>query len=769
MGTVTWEELGTPPDSETAVTTPAPSVAPDINAAPKTSYSWEDLGATPAGYKPPGIIQDVPPATLSGLEKGAMGIAGLPGAIGYYTRAGAGALSDLFTGSEQKKLDVQRAEEQNLTREQRQAIAEQKSIPIGGGLTIPTMLGTEEWGKQNLPKFEYKPSTKVGGAFQSGAQMGAESLVGGPRGAIRRFATGFGAGAGSDVAGDIAGALGGSTGKLFGDIGGAVVADIISHKILDIGANLGFTNKEAYKTLTDAISADMASNPELRAKLRQSIYSGEPVYVADLLTGKASDALLRSGYTQKQINAMRNINTKLAERRAGVQDAVDQKFSDLFQRDLRDDTYKNSLEAANDIERNKLYTDLKALPGAQNVMSPDLVSLANSNGYVGDAIESVNKMFTEGKISPSWNVNPPMGGLPANIQYWDLVKREIDHVINQAKKGENSTNILTGATDAKQALTKELDTIIPEYGTVRNQAAEMFGVETSLEAGYELGRKVASGSPFDIGDFATKFKKLSPDQKESFAEGAARYTMQKAKGDMKGLISYMENPNVSRTMREVLGPDRFDALYAKAVSGNLAATAQDFALTESGNVKKIAGLIGEIGGGAAGLGIPAAALTLNPAGLATVGAAVTGALAGVALNASERKVANRVVELAFSTKPEDARKFSKLLADNYDAVSVVRKLGDYMHSATQKGILAYIQSQREAPRTTGSSTPGLSLMSPMNAGGRVARKSGGRIKSNPISAEVRRVRMLLSEKTASMLSMPDDAIATALNLAKGNA
>lgn len=57
----------------------------------------------------------------------------------------------------------------------------------------------------------------------------------------------------------------------------------------------------------------------------------------------------------------------------------------------------------------------------------------------------------------------------------------------------------------------------------------------------------------------------------------------------------------------------------------------------------------------------------------------------------------------------------------------------------------------------------------MNKGGRIQRKSGGRIKSNPISAEVRRVRALLSEKTASMLSMPDDAIATALNIAKGNA
>lgn len=52
------------------------------------------------------------------------------------------------------------------------------------------------------------------------------------------------------------------------------------------------------------------------------------------------------------------------------------------------------------------------------------------------------------------------------------------------------------------------------------------------------------------------------------------------------------------------------------------------------------------------------------------------------------------------------------------------------------------------------------------SGDRVARKSGGRTIGNPISAEVKRVRTLLSEKTASMLSIPDDAIATALHLAK---
>jgi hypothetical protein len=769
--TVTWDQLGTPA-APVAPSQPEPSQAePSVPFAPegagKRTVTFDELGTPPEGYKPPTVMQDLPPAIGSGAARGAMGIAGTPGAIGYYARAGSGALSDVITGSEQRKLDVQRAEEEGLTREQRQAIAEERAIPIGGGLTIPTMRGTDEWGRQNIPGYDYAPSTKVGEAFQSGAQMGTESLIGGPKGVARRVATGFGAGAVSDVAGDVAGEFGGPTAKLFGDVGGAVVADIISHKVLDIGANLGFTNKEAYKKLTDAISADMASNPELRSKLRQASENGEPIYIADLIRGDRATELLLSKYSDKQINALNNINQKLFERREGVQNAVDQKFSGLFQRDLREDTYKKSLADANKLERDKLYTDLKSLPGAQGVMSPELENLANSNGYIATAMDQVNKMSKDGELATSWQVVPPMLGFKPNIQYWDVVKRSLDDVIEKASKGElnNSKNVLGGAQAAKEALVKELDTLIPEYGSVRNQAAEMFGVETSLEAGYELGRKAATGSPFDVGEFVTNFRKLSPDQKESFAEGAARFAMQKAQGNMSSLMTYMENANVRRTMREVMGADRFDDLYAKAVSSNLAATAKDFVLTEKGSAKKIASLIGEVGGGAVGFGAVPALATLNPVGLATLGAATVGALSGIALNASERKVANRVVELSFSTKPEDAKRLSKLLADNYDAVSVSRKLGDYMSSATQKGILAYINNQREAPKPTGS-TPGLSIMAPMNTGGRIARKSGGRTGGNSISAEVKRVRALLSEKTASMLSVPDDAIATALHIAK---
>jgi hypothetical protein len=98
--------------------------------------------------------------------------------------------------------------------------------------------------------------------------------------------------------------------------------------------------------------------------------------------------------------------------------------------------------------------------------------------------------------------------------------------------------------------------------------------------------------------------------------------------------------------------------------------------------------------------------------------------------------------------------------------AAVRNAVSKWEARTRAALSSSAAVQQSTP--TEIDIPGGGLPEGQNNGGRVGRKSGGRIRSNPISAEVRKVRTLLSEKTASMLSMPDDAIATALNLAKGN-
>lgn len=768
---VKWEDLGTPPAPEPAV----PVTPPGSDPAAPNVVTFDALGTPPEGYKPPGFMEDAPKAILSGAEQGGMGLAGMPGAIHYYADKAEKGIRSLVQG-EQAALDWERNKQEGLSREDRQSIAEGKATAFKtpwGTKPLPTMTGMDDWGRANLPNYDYEPSTKGGEMLQSGANFGVQSLVGGPKGMLRRFATGVGAGAGANVAGDVGNALGGNFGKVAGEIGGAVFADILAHKVIDFGSNMMLTNREAYAKLGDAISADMAADPAMAEKLRTAMKNGEPIYVADLMQGKAAQKLLADGFTGKQQFAMRKINQILENRASSIDNAVDQKFAGLFGRNLRDDNFATAVQEANKLERGRLYTGLKALPQAQSVISPSLISMYRGNGFIRDAMDSVSKKYRDGYIDPSFGVQIPAGGMAPNLQYWDLVKREIDDVIEAngpSGTGPNkSKNLYNGAVKAKEALTGELDTLVPEYASVRNQAAEMFGVENSLEGGYKMAQQLAGGSPFKTGEFMQKFRKLSADQQEAFAEGAARSMMQKAKGDMGGLISYMENPNVKRTMSAVMGADRFDALYSKAVTSNLMANASKFELVQQGGKRNLAQLAVEMGGGAAGgagIGaVSAAATSGNVMGLATLGAAATGALAGLALNSSERKVADRVVQLAFSPDPKDAMRFRKLLADNYDAVSVVRKLSDTMSSAAQKGMIAFLDSQRDGGDEYGMQAP--VYQPPMNAGGRVARKSGGRITSNPISSEVKKVRALLSQKTASMLSMPDDAVATALHIAKG--
>ena len=108
-----------------------------------------------------------------------------------------------------------------------------------------------------------------------------------------------------------------------------------------------------------------------------------------------------------------------------------------------------------------------------------------------------------------------------------------------------------------------------------------------------------------------------------------------------------------------------------------------------------------------------------------------------------------------------------LAGRNAQEKAIIRNAVSKWEARTRAAISGAAAVQQSAP--TEIDIPGGGLPVGENAGGRIQRKSGGRIKSNPISAEVKNVRALLSQKTASMLSMPDDAIATALNIAKGNA
>lgn len=168
--------------------------------------------------------------------------------------------------------------------------------------------------------------------------------------------------------------------------------------------------------------------------------------------------------------------------------------------------------------------------------------------------------------------------------------------------------------------------------------------------------------------------------------------------------------------------------------------------------------IGQIAGAGTGAGVGAmTGMAFGPFGPA-IGAGV-GLATTTGTQLAFRKAMERVTEKAVddALKTILAGREAQGMALKKEKIEDMRRI-----------IRAVLLSEAAAgPLQAEINIPGGGLPVSENAGGRVARKSGGKIK-NSISDEVRKVRALLSEKTASMLSVPDDAIATALNIAKGN-
>ena len=132
------------------------------------------------------------------------------------------------------------------------------------------------------------------------------------------------------------------------------------------------------------------------------------------------------------------------------------------------------------------------------------------------------------------------------------------------------------------------------------------------------------------------------------------------------------------------------------------------------------------------------------------------------MNYEEKKIAPVIAERLSSGSPEDMKKLGQLLSTNSDAYTLYQKM-----AAASDGIL--LNSAIARGQTQEENVPEFRMKrisTGQASGGRIERKSGGRAASNPISAEVSRVRVLLSNKTEHMLSVPDDAIATALHMAK---
>lgn len=443
------------------------------------------------------------------------------------------------------------------------------------------------------------------------------------------------------------------------------------------------------------------------------------------------------------------------------------------------DEFKAAVEAIN-AQNNPAYTAVMSMPEHQSVFSPELKNLLENRPVFGKILrERAQGAINRGEQPPAiYGSRGTLNLQPFNapsLEYLDGVYRNVRDMAKQAYD-TGDTQLGKDYKEAANALRSELDKISAKnqagesvYKTIRDDASELFGAKNALEAGYKFTR---AADPMKVNDITAAYTKYSPNQKEQFRIGLLANIKDEAlKGGANKVTSWFDgsNPQMYAKIEKILGPNdairlgnqvRIQKILNEGQAPNVP---QEIA---TGRTSRIT-LPGAAAGLTAGVvfgeklmeNIPQVAQILQSpitqGTAAAMGAATTAFLGkkiiGSARNAYESRVSQAILD-AVSTR--DPAKIAALEKYSPQTVKII------LDRATGLGARGAISEAGQ----TGSRSNEESVMEPME--GRVARKSGGRIRSNPISAEIKRVRALLSEKTASMLSVPDDAIATALHIAK---
>lgn len=441
--------------------------------------------------------------------------------------------------------------------------------------------------------------------------------------------------------------------------------------------------------------------------------------------------------------------------------------------------FKAAVDAIN-AKNNPAYTSVMSMPEHQSVFSPNLKIILEDRPVFGKILrERAKGAINRGEQPPA--IYGPRGSLniqPFNapsLEYLDGVYRNVRDMADQAYQA-GDTQLGKDYKEAANALRSELDKVSAKnqagesvYKAIRDDASELFGAKNALEAGYKFTR---AADPLKVNEITSAYGRYSPTQKEQFRIGLLANIKDEAlKGGANKVTSWFDgsNPNMYAKIEKILGPDdsvrlgnqiRIQKILNEGLAPNIP---QEITTGRTGKIS-LPGAAG-IAAGTVVVGeklmenMPQVAQVLQSpitqgtaVGMGVASTAFLGKkLLGSAKNAYEARVSQAILDAVNTRDPAKIAELEKYSPNTLKTI------------LDRASALGARMGTSELGQAGSPSREELTLQ-PIED--RKARKSGGRTIGNPISAEVKRVRTLLSEKTASMLSIPDDAIATALHLAK---
>lgn len=506
---------------------------------------------------------------------------------------------------------------------------------------------------------------------------------------------------------------------------------------------------------------------------------GVPVSAYDLSAGPSMRGLVEEAAAKAPDRAPAvQIAQQMAERARDTGAYIGQTVDEIAGKQIATgDEFQAALELIKKTN-DPAYKQVMSMPQHQSVFSPEIKNILEGRPI----FRNILKERAEGAVNrgeqppPIYGARGTLNIQPFNapsLKYLDEVYRDVRNKATAAFEAGDSVrgndykaaaNALREALDNAAARDPSGNSV---YKAIRDDASEVFGANNALEAGYKFAR---TADPLKLRDVRAAYARYSPTQKEQFRVGLLANIKDAAlSNQINKVTSWFDgsNPKMYEKIESILGPDPAMRLgnqiqLQKIVNEGVAPVVPEVVGPQAGRGR--IGFPAAVGVGA-GLAFGGEKLLQNLPQVAniiqhpiTVGTAIGigGAglaftakkLLGAAKNAYEARVSEEILK-AISSK--DPRTFAAL---ERHPPTVVKTVIDRLTSATKRGGVYAAGEAGDTEDADFKIVP------------RQERKSGGRVKTSPISAEVKRVRTLLSQKTANMLSLPDDAIATALHIAK---
>ena len=561
------------------------------------------------------------------------------GAVKYWTGQPE-AVKAYDTAATRERAETKTAEEQHPIASIAGNVAGAIALPVGAAANAATLPG------------------RMATGAAVGAGLGGLSGVGEGSGAVDSVSRGLTGAA-------IGGALGGAApAAIEGVIRGARAA---AGPVANTIRGIRNPEDEAARRVATSIQRDMQADPTAASRLTPqefaaSLQQGGPATIMDL-GGETTRALARSAANTSP-EGRAALSRTINDRFEGQSDRVTGWLRNTFHFPDADAQAKALTDVAKSVNR-PAYA--KAYAEGRAGIWDDQLSELSQAPVVQDAVSAALKQAQNKSASGSLTAATPErwvnNGKPT-LEFWDLVKRQIDQDINVAKRAGKNEDVGT-LTEVKNVIVSKLDEAVPSYAKARAGAAQFFDAQDSLEAGKNYVTKNVPNS-----DVRRALAHMTPTERQLFQDGFVSEFVANINrvGDRRSVLNKIaESPAAREKLNIALGKDKAAELEAGLRVEGIMDMARNAVQGNSTTARQLAEL--GLAGGAYGF----SGGGMNP--LSDPGAVMNAALAYGALkgkNKINENVSRKVAEMLTSSDPAKLLQGIRVVTRNQNLFNSLR-------------------------------------------------------------------------------------------------